>query len=85
MAKVVYSLKMKKDTKEFHLFRAIPSEDNGCIPENYSICKEMVRTDSSGNMFTCKQENEARIECAKIGRKVCGTCVSHLYETYKKS
>lgn len=31
--------------------------------------------------FTCKDEVEARKKCAELGRKVCGTCVSHLYKT----
>jgi hypothetical protein len=22
------------------------------------------------------------VECARIGREVCGTCVSHLYSSY---
>ena len=79
----VYTLK-KKNTNEYHLFRATPQPDNKCLPENNSICKEMKNSDSIEIFFACKTEDEARIECAKIGRDVCGTCVSDLYLTPKK-
>lgn len=82
MAKIVYTLKKKKDTEELHLFEAAMNLDNSCSPEYNSICKKMNKNESSANIFTCQTENNARIECAKIGRLVCGTCVSHLYETY---
>lgn len=42
----------------------------------------MDNTESKGNLFTCATEQEARGKIAEIGRKVCGTCVSHLYESY---
>ena len=76
-----YTLKRKKDTNEYHLFKGKMTED-GCTSGQVSICKKMERDDSSGNIFACKTEDEARLECAKKGRKVCGICVSHLYETY---
>lgn len=78
----VYTLKKKKDTEELHLFRATPAPDNKCIPESQSICKKMDKNESSENRFACQSETDARLECAKIGRQVCGTCVSHLYESY---
>ena len=82
MSKTVYTLKKKKDTQELHLFRATPTPDDKCTPEAKSICKGMASGDMEKNIFACKSEQEAREECAKAGRKVCGTCVSHLYETY---
>lgn len=78
----VYTLKKKKDTEELHLFRAKPAPDNKCTPEKESICKRMEKSESSENVFACQSEDEARKECAKIGRKVCGICISHLYESY---
>ena len=42
----------------------------------------MEKSESSGNVFACQSEDEARLECAKKGRQVCGICISHLYETY---
>jgi hypothetical protein len=42
----------------------------------------MAKTQSAENIFTCKDEQEAREECAGLGRHVCGTCVSHLYASY---
>jgi hypothetical protein len=83
MAKVVYTLKKKTDTEELHLFEAVPSEDNKCIPKNKSICNKMSKDESSGNIFACEDENSARAKCAERGREVCGICVSNLYATYK--
>jgi hypothetical protein len=31
------------------------------------------------NIFTCKDEQEARLKCATIGREVCGVCISSIY------
>jgi hypothetical protein len=76
-----YTLKIKGNTKEYHLFEGEMSP-TGCTSGSQSICKKMEKKESSGNIFQCKDENEARIECAKRGREVCGTCVSHLYTTY---
>lgn len=36
----------------------------------------------SNSYFACLTEDSARKSIAEIGRGVCGTCVSHLYETY---
>jgi hypothetical protein len=82
MKKTVYTLKKEKNTDELHLFRATLNNDNTCTPERTSICKGMELSDSEKNEFTCSSEVNARLQCAKIGRQVCGTCVSHLYSTY---
>ena len=78
-----YTLKQKNETEELHLFLGKHTEPNKCTSDSTSICKMMLKTDSHGNIFACKNENDARIECAKLGRKVCGVCVSHLYATYR--
>ena len=75
----VYTLKENKNTNEYHLFKATMNLDNKCTPSLNSICKEMSKDNSKGNKFACLNEKDARLECAKIGRKVCGTCVSNLY------
>lgn len=82
MAKNVYSLKKKKDTEEYHLFRATPTGQDTCNPEKRSICQKMELKDSIDKIFSCENEDSARKKCAAIGREVCGTCVSDLYETY---
>ena len=82
MDTIVFSLKQKKETQEFHLFRAKPTVDSKCTPESKSICKEMDLSESSERIFSCEKEAAARRKCAEIGRQVCGTCVSSLYETY---
>lgn len=77
-----YTLKKKKETNEYHLFKGVMSL-NGCSSEQKSLCEMMNKSESAGNKFGCKNEDDARTECAKIGRAVCGVCVSQLYTTYE--
>ncbi|EEY5915255.1 hypothetical protein QTU87_000945 [Escherichia coli] len=80
-----YTLKENKDSGELHLFEGdmYPKDSEyKCNSKAKSICKKMDKSDSKENRFTCTTEQEAREKIAKIGRKVCGTCVSHLYESY---
>lgn len=77
-----FTLKVFGETKELHLFEGEITE-KGCTSGAASICGMMKKPDSLGNAFQCLKENEARLECAKMGRKVCGVCVSHLYTTYR--
>lgn len=76
-----YTLKKKKNTGELHLFEGAMS-DKSCTSNDLSICEKMKKSDSEANIFQCFDESDARKECAKIGRAVCGICVSHLYTTY---
>lgn len=76
-----YTLKKKSNTEEFHLFKGKMTEE-ACTSKQVSICEKMDKSESSGNKFTCYNEDEARKTCAEIGRAVCGICVSHLYATY---
>lgn len=76
-----YTLKKNGDTEELHLFEGDMTTE-ACTSNPKSICKKMSKSESGGNIFTCKNEKEARSKCAELGRKVCGTCVSHLYATY---
>jgi hypothetical protein len=79
----VYSLKKRKDTEECHLFEAeLDASGKNCTPKPKSICRKMTTADSIANIFTCKDENSARLKCAEKGRTVCGICVSHLYADY---
>ena len=83
MGTAAYTLKLKKETEELHLFEGEFTEPGKCNSRATSICGMMAKSDSGGNIFTCLNEDDARIECAQRGRKVCGVCVSHLYATYK--
>ncbi|MDP1978290.1 hypothetical protein [Undibacterium sp.] len=76
-----YTLKKDGDTDELHLFEG-DMKDKGCTSAPKSICKKMDRGENAANIFACYDENKARIECAVMGRAVCGVCVSHLYESY---
>ena len=78
----VYCLKKKEGTEEFHLFEC-EKTDKSCQCPAKSICGKMKKSDAeNSNEFSCQSESSARIKSAAIGREVCGTCVSHLYETY---
>ena len=79
MAKIVYTLKQNPTTQEYHLFEATPNADNTCTPAGKSMCKAMDTR--KGFKFACKDEKEAFIECAKLGRAVCGNCMKELYGT----
>ena len=82
MANILYSLIRKKNTDELHLFESTKNLDGSCNVKNNSICKAMTLDERIENKFSCQPEDYSRVECARIGRKVCGICVSHLYETY---
>lgn len=83
MPKYVYTLKKRKDTEELHLFEGeMLTDRKNCSSNKLSVCEKMNKTESAGNIFTCYDENAARIKCAETGRSVCGICVSHLYATY---
>jgi hypothetical protein len=82
MAMKVYTLKKKPETEEYHLFEGEMTSLDRCSVDNLSICEKMERTENRESIFACQNENSARTKCASIGRNVCGTCVSHLYETF---
>ncbi len=78
-----YTLKKRKDTQELHLFEGDMKPEGGCMSSKTSICGGMEYSEGEKqNLFQCKSEDQIRIECAAIGRAVCGTCVSHLYASY---
>jgi hypothetical protein len=83
MNTIVYTLKKDEGTGELHLFEAEVSakDPSKCTPKPKSICEKMNKDQSIKNIFACKDEQVARELCAKLGRKVCGTCVSNLYAT----
>ncbi|PWU31978.1 hypothetical protein DK254_02965 [Pseudomonas sp. RW407] len=77
----MYTLRKRNDTEEVHIFLADPRPDGKCASRQNSICRKAPRAETTVTK-ACLTEQEARLASAKIGRKVCGTCVSHLYETY---
>lgn len=80
-----YTLRTYDSTGEMHLFKGKmtpESKEYKCNTGKISACKKMNSEASTATKFTCATEQEARDKCAKIGRSVCGTCVSTLYTTY---
>lgn len=82
MAKPVYTLKKHPDSGECHLFEGEMLASGGCSNLPKSICKKMNSVNPVHNIFACEDEAGARKKSAEAGRKVCGTCVSHLYTSY---
>lgn len=85
MAENAYALRKRKDTDEIHLFEGLftPRKESLCTVGPKSIC-EKATFDGTTSIpgYGCKTEDEIRILAAQKGRTVCGTCVSHLYNTY---
>ncbi len=79
-----YTLKKSEDTAELHLFEGnlTPNGPKVCTSGISSVCGKMEASQSEGNIFACKTEQDARERCAKQGRSVCGICVSHLYADF---
>ncbi|MDB9702878.1 hypothetical protein OAA86_02135 [Rhodospirillales bacterium] len=79
----LYNLKKQKESEEFHLFKAKYNNKDKCEADPKPICTKMRKGDAAGkDKFSCKNEDEARMECAREGRAVCGNCVIRLYTTY---
>lgn len=80
--KTVFTARKKNDTDEIHLFEGTMQPDGKCHTGARSVCERMARGEGVDMPFQCKDDTVARMECAKLGRAVCGTCVSTLYTTY---
>lgn len=84
----VYSLKKKKSTQEIHVFEMTQVSVGNCISSGKnSFCNkvgenEVEECTLTGITTRCLTENGARVTAAKIGRQVCGVCVSKFYESY---
>lgn len=85
---ISYSFKKKLDSGEHHIFEGEfrpAGEKPACSAHTKSICKKV-----SNNVSTtwigehCLTEQQARVVGAKLGRTLCGTCISHLYATPPK-
>ncbi len=80
---IVYTLKKRKGTGEYHLFEAKHNATkDACTPNVQSVCKKMNNSDSIETAFACQSEEYARSSAATYGRSACGTCISHLYADF---
>lgn len=80
---VVYTLRKRNSTSEIHIFLADSQTNGNCVSRINAICRKASKAETTiVEKATCLSEQQARAKSAEIGRKVCGTCVSHLYETY---
>ena len=74
-----YSLK-QNEIGEWHIFPAKRSERGCVLLSETSICGHMHKDEKVVD-HTCLTDEDMRKLCYEKGRGVCGTCVSHLYET----
>jgi hypothetical protein len=73
-----YSFKLN-DTGEWHIFPV--HLVNECVKKSDdSICGKMDRKDSLKDI-NCIPDKDSRLQAAKIGRGICGICVSHIFKT----
>lgn len=83
--KVAYTLRTHPTTGERHLFtgKFTPNGPSLCNMSANSACKGVVNTECSKLQgdFDCRNEQEARDLCAKLGRSVCANCINELYKT----
>lgn len=85
----LYSLK-KNSTGEWHIFECQKNGKELCTCNTpHSICRKMTIPNDNISCFksdghSCLEEQTAREKCAKMERKVCGICVSHLYGAFKE-
>jgi len=78
----LYSLIQNKETSEVHIFKSEIDNNGKCkLSEKESICEGVSYSKEDKVLDTCLDEYSARMKCAELGRKVCGTCVSSLYKT----
>ncbi|NOR45261.1 MAG: hypothetical protein GQ534_06700 [Candidatus Delongbacteria bacterium] len=85
MNKTVYILQKFKDSQEFHLFEGkIDDENNICSSKTgKSICGKVKLDANAKCEFVCEDEDHSRYKCYLLEKKVCGTCVSHLYGKFE--
>lgn len=83
MSKERYTIKKRKNTEEYHIFRS-RQDNQGCYANQKSICQKMDKLEGQGNnTLTCGDEDETRKVSFELKRNICGICVSDLYLTTK--
>lgn len=81
-----YSFGTYEETGEIHIFEGYFNPEGGCTKSMRCICKKVYKSECEFKYIItrmCLNEDEARKKAAKLGRKVCGNCVSSLYTSYE--
>ena len=73
-----------KDSETYHLYECKVNLEGKCnfTPNKNSNCNHAKRDDTEC-LSTCQNENDMRIEIAKLanqGQQICGICVATLYK-----
>lgn len=77
-----YALQRYNDTNEIHIFECVKKSDDLWYPRTKCVCGQGKRGHFDMLSKNVLDEGAMRLECAKIGRAVCGNCVATLYTTY---
>ncbi len=73
-----------KSPNDIHLYQVVASFSGDVIQK--SCCGNFdFKSPVSTTGFEEKKENEMREDAAKVGKKMCGMCVSHLYSNKDSS
>jgi hypothetical protein len=75
--KTIYKAKKYENTDEIHLYKGTKIISI-CTLEDVSLCTSVEDNPSA---TSCRDEQEMREWCAKLGRSVCANCVGELYKT----
>lgn len=72
--------KFGRGLANFHVFEATTLTNGNCLSETKSICGKAKRDDTDAvTECICVSEGKIRDVSAKIGRGVCGVCMSEMY------
>ena len=68
----------------YHLYKCKTKIDGGCAftSNKHSNCNQVMRSEANC-ISKCKNENDMRVEIAKLanqGKQICGICVATLYK-----
>lgn len=80
---MAYSFMKYGQTGEIHIFEGLFHLDKSCDANTESVCKKIKL--HQGKWYDdaiCLNDKKARKVAAKLGKEVCGECVSRLYTAY---
>ena len=81
MSQERYGLRKNDESGEYHIYRQVKKLDNKCYYiEKISICKTIDFSESTEIHTACLNEEQARIQYAEMGRKICANCIQDLYK-----
>ncbi len=80
---ILYSMFRTNESQEHHLFIVSKVREDGNTLESHSICQRVEFDDRGKKILSAVTSEIARKKAYEIGKAFCGTCISHLYASYK--